>query len=118
MSWNVRLMQNGVSAEIVEVRPHLEGGVIEVGGCSFADMSVTYNYSALLSEALGQGFVETFNGQSAGAVAPLLMSAIIVLGGDHPGHNYWAATPGNTAHALAVMLSWALQHPDAIWHIS
>ena len=113
MSWTAHLVEND---ETVEVKRHSEGGVLQVGGSTRAELSVTYNYSHHLAEGLGMHFPE-LDGLSASEVVGLLQEGIDLLGTKRA-EDYWESTPGNAGAALATMADWSRQHPGAVWRIA
>ena len=116
MSWDVYLQDE--SGQAVEVPIHTEGGTIALGGEPTAVLNVTYNYSKHFSAAWdGLRFVPALNGKKAADVIALLERGVEKLG-DEPDADYWAATPGNAGHALAILLGWARQHPSARFFVS
>lgn len=114
MSWSVSLKKGD---ELMSVSRHSEGGTYVMGGSDVAELNVTYNYSRLFRTAFGGiHFVEVLDGKQAQEVISLLEQAIGHLG-DEPDENYWAKTLGNAGHALAVLLGWARQHPQAVFTV-
>lgn len=115
MSWWVYLREGGDS---VAVEPHTEGGTYALGGMPAAELNVTYNYSPLFQAAFdGIHFVDALNDKEAQEVIPLLEHAVERLG-DKPDPNYWEITEGNAGHALAVLLGWARQYPNAVFSVN
>lgn len=115
MGWNVSLMnENGV----VQVAPHFEGGIITVGGNTWADMSVTWNYAPFYYQTIDKekGF-RWLDEKTAKESIPRLEKALKTLGAN-TSNDYWEATPGNAGRILDMMLEWAKQKPDAVWEIS
>lgn len=116
MSWWVYL--EDASGEPVKVEAHEEGGTHALGGIPCAELNITYNYSPRFCEAWdGLGLKEALHGKKAADVTALLERGVQKLG-DALGDDYWKATPGNAGHALAVLLGWARQHPEAVFRIS
>ena len=118
MSWNVELYDPATS-NIVSVPPHKEGDIIDaLGGTPMANMSVTWNYRPFYYESLDptEGF-RWLNGKTAADTVTRLENAIAKLG-TLCHSNYWAATPGNAGHTIAVLLGWAKQHPTAMWKVT
>ena len=108
MSWWVYLKEGD---ECVPVAPHNGSGE------STAQLHVTYNYSERFRVAFdGLGFFEALYGKQAKEVIPLLERAVKHMGYDPIG-DYRANTRGSAGHALAVLLGWARQHPQAIFTI-
>ena len=97
------------------VQKHSEGGTYVIGGTDEADMSVTWNYLGLTYEAMGIEFKSMRNLTGAQSI-PLLEKGVAALGTERS-DDYWAATPGNAGAMLAVLLSWAKQHPNGRWEI-
>jgi hypothetical protein len=84
-----------------------------------ADLSITYNYSAVLTLVVPdyQGLVELFDGRVASEVAPTL-EMIVERCGTNRHSDYWAATPGNVGAIMATILEWCRLHPDAVFSAS
>lgn len=101
--------------DIAQVESHQEGGTIAIGGVDRAEMNVTYNYGRLFRMALdGEQGIRWLYGKKGCETIERLEKAVGMLGTERYS-DYWAPTPGNAGHALSVLLSWARQHPDAIW---
>lgn len=99
----------------VEVEPHQEGGTYQMGGCSEAELNVTYNYSREYSK---HGFsLRDLEAKSADETIPELERLVGLLGAERDA-DYWKPTPGNAGFALSILLDWARQHPKAAWHVS
>lgn len=115
MGWDIDLADNNGT---VRVQSHQEGSIIAVGGSDLAEMTVTYNYGRLFYLALDreQGF-NWLDGKKAQDTIERLEQAITALGTQRD-PDYWKDTPGNAGHLLSVLLSWARQHPNAIFHVS
>jgi hypothetical protein len=136
MSVWYHLVKNGNEVEVAEPLMH-EGGTYMVGGSELAELNVTYNYSGLIAEALGQAWDETkgvagnvlfgdrddwsmvnwLDGRNAEETIPELEHVVKQLG-DAPGDDYWETTPGNAGHAVALLLAMAREHPEATWKAS
>lgn len=119
MGWWVNLEKDGYC---VRVDKHSEGGTFQVGGTTSARVSVTYNYGQFFVDAWdedleGSPLPSMLDGREAGETIPLLEKAVGFLG-RYPGKSYWAKTPGNAGKALALLLSWAREHPDAVWRVT
>lgn len=97
---------------------HTEGGTYAVGGVGGSNeccMSVTWNYTPHFMQVFdGASLQEALHGKRAGDVLPWLEKAVRQLG-DNPSGDYWAKTPGNAGHCLAVLMSWAAAHPDGVF---
>jgi hypothetical protein len=110
----------------VTVDSHTEGGTYVLGGTSEADMSVTYNYSPFWEKALGPkpdgphsdlyGLGPWLHERVAAKTLLMLESGAAELT-DDPSGDYWEACEGNAGHVLAVLASWARQHPTARWRV-
>lgn len=121
MSWDIDLMKNG---EIVLVSPHQAGcmqraevqnGNLQVVDRTEASCSVTYNYSEVYR--LVDFRIQDLNGMTARDTVETLRKAVEKLG-TREYRDYWAPTPGNAGIALKTLLSWAEEHPDAIWKVT
>lgn len=112
----------------VQVEQHSEGGTYRVGGTDEAELNVTYNYGGRFREAweavggqfggIGDGTLGKMIGEKRAAdVLPFLKAAVERLG-TQPDADYWQPTEGNAGRALAILASWAEQHPDAVFRVS
>ena len=116
MSWWVCLEDKGGQAVAVDLFE--EGGTHVLGGSEEAELNVTYNYGGLFRAAFdGMGLKEALDGKQAFPMIALLVRGIEQLG-DAPDGDYWAATPGNAGHALAILLRWAQHHRWAYFRVS
>ena len=80
-------------------------------------MSVTYNYAVYFREHLDpESGLRWLHDKTAAETIPVLTEAVRLLGTERAG-GYWASTPGNTGHALSVLLGWATANPDARWEV-
>jgi len=112
MSYDVYLTDE--SGGYVSVPEFEDGGTYAVGGTDIATLNITYNYCEYLAP-LGDGMgLEWLDGKVAQDTINPLQDLVNRLGTVQD-CDYWAATPGNVGHALSVLLSWARQHPDAVW---
>ena len=116
MSWDVSLSDKETGT--CEVERFEEGGTYVLGGSTDANLNITYNYSAFYHEHLDQEHgLKWLDGKRAAETIERLEQAVAALG-TTPDSDYWAATPGNAGRALAMLLSWARQYPDAVWDVS
>jgi len=116
MGWWISLENK--RGKIYNTTPHSEGGVITLGGSNEATMSLTWNYSKYYYQYIdAEEGLRWINGKTAKETLERLITAKNILI-DDPSDNYWAETPGNAGHALAVLVSWAKQHPKGIWRVS
>ena len=114
MSYDVYLMKDEGIARVV---PHQEGATIVVGGDDSAELNVTYNYGKFYYDHLDkQHGLKWLHKKKAQDTIERLEAAVKELGTERDG-DYWAATAGNAGHALFILLSWAKQHPDAIFDV-
>lgn len=122
MSYDVSLECDG---KTVQVDNHSEGGTYAVGGTEVADLNITYNYAEVYS--LFDFNIRDLDGKRAGDTIETMARIVsktgtaqyqrsVGIGSWEP--DYWAPTPGNAGHALNMLLGWARQHPDAVWHVS
>lgn len=112
MSYSIKLCYDG---EPAIVDSHTEGSLICIGGSTEAAMDITYNYGHFYHQLIDaeQG-IRWLYGQKAEDTIFALWGAIAVLG-TYRDEDYYAPTPGNAGYALSILLSWAEQHPDAVW---
>lgn len=118
MSWWVTLGTKGDDGEVeaVVVERHTEGGTYAVGGTNYAELNVTYNYGRVYRRVAGGNLVDMLDGKRAGDTIELMEKAVGVLGTERYA-DYWEPTDGNAGAALATLLGWARQYPDAIWQV-
>ena len=115
MSWWVSLSDDGGQCS---VESFTEGGTYKVGGSSEAELNITYNYSKHYYQHLDKdNGLRALDGQRAGDWIERLESAVKELGTERA-DDYWAATEGNAGHALNILLSWAKQHPNAVFRVN
>lgn len=114
MSWDVSLLDE--QNHPVTVSLHEDGGTYPVGGTTEAKLNITYNYGALLEKTLGFHFGELHGRQAQDMIKPL-RKAVAILG-IYPSDNYWEPTPGNAGIALARLLQWAEQYPNARFEVT
>lgn len=101
----------------VEVTSFEDGGTYVLGGSNEASLNVTYNYSPLYWKVWGGGLKETLDGKRAGDVIAALETGAEKLGTERY-RDYWAPTDGNAGAALATLLNWARQYPDAVFRVN
>ncbi len=111
MSYWVYLEEEGNPVQVV---PHMEGGTIQLGGCSTASLNVTYNY---VGHFRVLGGLRTLDGMTASDAIPILEKAVLELGIERD-EDYWAAMPGNAGWALNILLTWAKANPVAKFRVS
>jgi hypothetical protein len=91
------------------------GGTYELGGPSKATLNITYNYSKLIENALGDARgVRMLYGMKAADTLQILDDACQRLPGK-PHSDYWKATPGNARLALEGLRQLATLFPNGIW---
>lgn len=114
MSYDIRLV-DPVTEQAVEVSPHEEGGTYQLGGCSYAELNITYNYSYFFRKEIDDtDGIRWLYGKTGATCIPVLTEAIQNLGSiKHD--DYWVPTPGNAGHALSILLEWATRYPEAIF---
>jgi hypothetical protein len=101
--------------DLAQVENHADGGTYVLGGTTDASLNITYNYGRFYREHLDkeQGIRWLYN-KKASETIDRLQKAVEDLGTTRDA-DYWKATPGNAGYALAILLSWARQHPEAVW---
>ena len=114
MSFWVYLEENGKSVTVEEFS---EGGIVVLGGSTVAELNVTYNYAKFFFEHLDkeQG-LRWIHGKKASECVERLEKAVAALGTER-NQDYWAATQGNAGRALAILLHWAGQYPNATFTV-
>ncbi len=112
MSYDINLCYPDALAQVDN---HEDGGTYALGGTTDAWLNVTYNYASFYYEHLDKELgIRWLYGKKAKDTLDRLQNAVEALGTDrHP--DYWKSTPGNAGYALAILLSWAHQHPEAEW---
>jgi hypothetical protein len=122
-------LRDAQTGEVVRVPPFREGGMLraqvnpagdlEPIDSHEAEISITYNYSAVLKLVVPdyQGLVALFDERVASEVA-LTLEMIVERCGTQRYEDYWAATPGNVGAIMAVILEWCRLHPDAVFSAS
>jgi hypothetical protein len=112
MSWWISLNdENGYKT----VESFEGGGTYALGGSDEAALNVTYNYSEV-TNLIDFNF-KNLDGRTAEDTIDELTRVVDTLG-THIFENYWAPTPGNAGAAAAILLSWAQQHPKAVWRVN
>jgi hypothetical protein len=106
MSYDISLEVDSIP---VTVKRHAEGGTFAIGGTDQAYLNVTYNYATIFR-------FRDLNGMTASDTIDLMRSKVAELGTDTD-NDYWNPTDGNVGHTLAILLGWAVQHPDAVWRV-
>jgi hypothetical protein len=103
--------------DIVKVKAHEEGGIYVLGGSAEATMSITWNYFGYYYDFIdAEEGLNWINEKQAKDTINRLEYALKRLG-DNPSPDYWARTEGNAGHALAILVGWAKQYPEATWTI-
>lgn len=123
MSWWAYL-QSPDDGETMLVGKHAEGGTYRLGGVNEAELNVTYNYGKPFREVWpeerdwSRGTLGgMLNGRVAEETIKPLSVAVEALGKERSS-DYWEPSPGNAGYALSILLAWAAQHPEGVWHIS
>ena len=112
MSYDISLVKNHKS---VKVALFEEGGTYVMGGSEIAELNITYNYSRFFYEQLdAKEGIRWLYGKKAKDCIKRLEKAVKELGTKQY-TDYWAPTHGNAGYALAILLRWAKQHPDAVF---
>lgn len=116
MSYDISLNDPITNRPIVLATPHqMKGGTYQVGGCSTAELNVTYNYSKHFCRVIDKEHGIRFLYDKSGAeTIPILKKAIEQLGDDES-MDYWESTEGNAKKALQHLLTLATLHPEGIW---
>ena len=95
-------------------RHHLKGGTFAVGGSSYCDLNITYNYSVHYYKLFGEEGIRAMYGKSGAESISILQDAIAKLK-DDVSDDYWEATEGNAKQALQHLLTFAKIRPDGVW---
>lgn len=121
MSYSIKLLDKKTNKPVT-VPYFIEGGTVQAKvvngklvpkGIETAEMDVTYNYSKHYDNIHEDG-IRWIYGKTGAEVVPVLERAVALLGTDRD-DDYWKPTRGNAGHALAVLLSWARLHPEAVF---
>jgi hypothetical protein len=115
MSYDINLC-DPVTMEVLELdTPHqMIGGTYAVGGTTQCSLNITYNYSKIYYNVLGEGGIRSIYGISGADSIPILQGAINKLKND-ASNNYWEPTEGNAKRALLQLIALAKLRPDGIW---
>lgn len=98
------------------VARHKDGGTYRLGGSGDAELNITYNYSPHYYKWLDpEKGLRWLYGQKAQDCIERLEFAVTALGVERD-NDYWKATEGNAGYALSILLSWARQHPGAVFN--
>jgi len=122
MSFEVYLLDK--KGKPVQVDTHAEGGNIKLDkpftvgntvmiGNQDAELNITFNYSKYYYQTINSKHgLRYLHHMKARKAIPILRTAIKKLGTSRTG-SYWSASPENAGHALATLLTWAEQYPNA-----
>ena len=110
----------------VQIERHREGGnvglpvtkgMIDIGGTTNAEISITSNYAPYYYQHLNKEHgLRWLHGKKAKTAIPKLRHAIKQLG-TTPYGSYWNRNPANAGRALAALLTWAEQYPNATFKV-
>ena len=115
MSYDLELCDPVTQEVLCLDAPHqMKGGTCQVGGCPYAELNVTYNYSKHYYRVFGEQGLRTIYGKTGAESIPLLKAAIEQLG-DDVDDDYWKATEGNAKRALYQLVALAELRPDGVW---
>lgn len=105
--------------DCVSVDNFTDGGTYTVGGSGEADLNITYNYGKRYKEVIPNycGLVDLLHLKKASDVTQTLEDAVHILGTEQS-DDYWQPTAGNAGYALHILLQWAKQYPDAVFHVN
>jgi hypothetical protein len=129
MSYDLGLVDAITGEELQLDVPHqMKGGTYCLGGCSTADINITYNYATIFRRVLGEREsdhrenrdgklcgIRLIYGMTGAESIPVLEAAIEKLG-DDVDPDYWKATEGNAKRALQQCLALARLRPDGVWN--
>lgn len=115
MSYDISLT-DPVSGHTVELDSphHMRGGTYAVGGTTYAELNVTYNYGEVFRRLFGEKGIRSIYGLTGAASIPVLESAASQLS-DEVDEDYWQPAEGNVKRALLQLLALARLRPDAVW---
>lgn len=106
-----------VTGEMLQAEsPHqIRGGTYAMGGTTYLELNVTYNYGGIIRKVL-KGGIPGLHGKTAARTIYPLKDAISKLG-DDVDPDYWQATEGNAKRALCGLLALAEMRPDGVWEV-
>lgn len=110
MSYWISLRNPDDEQPLILAVAHSEGGTYALGGTDEAVLNVTYNYARFFN-------FRALDSKTGEASIPLLEAAVEELGTERD-ENYWASTSGSAGYACSILLKWAREHPEGIWHVS
>lgn len=114
MSYDVMLERDG---RAVMVPKHTFGGAYHKDGTTLADTTVTYNFSSWFYKTLcSVAGLRCLDGRKAASCTAALRKAVRVLR-NRPSKDPWKPTKGNAGAALAMLLAWADEHPEATFRV-
>jgi hypothetical protein len=115
MSYDIELTDS-VTGEVLqtEEKHFIAGGTHVVGGTRDLWVNITYNYSQIFHDTLGEDGIRTIYNKTGAESIPILKEAISKLK-DDVDKDYWKATEGNAKQALCGLLAFAQLRPDGIW---
>lgn len=125
MGYDIQLTDPNTEHAVIVAR-HREGGTYALNGTAEARIGITYNYAANFGKVLVEDWADdrgrpckTFSirwlyGKTGRETAETLFRVTQQLGTQRD-PDYWKATDGNAGYAASVLLTWAIQHPDAVW---
>ena len=120
MGWDISLVKDG---KVVTVSPHRLGsntlaevnnGVLNPIDGNEASCCITYNYAECYS--IVNFSLKSINKKKAKDTIED-MSQVVKKLGTKKYRDYWAPTMGNSGYALQILLSWAKEHPEAMWEV-
>jgi len=113
VSWWVYLQD--LKGNNVRVDTFSEGGTYVLGGSDEAELNITYNYGLFYRQHLDrEEGLRWLDGKKARKAIKRLEAAVAALGTEREG-SYWDSNPGNAGYALNVLLTWAKEHPKAVF---
>lgn len=114
MSYDIELL-DPITKETLQLdNPHhMRGGTYAIGGTTYMQLNVTYNYSKHFV-LIGEEGIRSIYGKTGAESIPVLQRCIDALGDDID-EDYWEPTEGNAKRALLQLLSLAKMRPDGVW---
>ena len=99
------------------VEKFTDGGTYAIGGTDEPELNITYNYSPHYFKHLDSDKgLRALDKQRAGDWTERLQAAVDELGTTRH-RDYWEPSEGNAGMALARLLEWAKQYPNATWRV-
>lgn len=114
MSYDINLVDKDGNMLFADNNHKYSGGTYALGGTKELWLNVTYNYSQIFRQVLGDKGIRTIYGMKAQDAIPILEQAASRLKNDVT-DNYWEVTEGNAKLALLNLIGLAKLAPEGIF---